>query len=156
MKKYIHLTVCLCTCLILLFNASPAHAISHDSTIPLMPVVVSLGDSYSSGEGIQPYFDQYKENIYKYTSEDWIAHRSTLAWPGLLTFNGVQANTVRATNLNVSNANLHPAQGIANGSWYFAAVSGAVCANIYSKNNNDRQKITVNQPFNDFLFDGRL
>lgn len=166
MKKSIHSMICICICAILLFSAMPVYAtglstgssdISGQSSS--MPVVVSLGDSYSAGEGIEPYYDQYSDQYagptYKYTSEDWIAHRSTLAWPGFLKFNGVQLNEVRATNPSVS-VGLHPALGAENGSWYFAAVSGAVSENIYSENNDDRQEKTVKQPLNDISFDAKV
>ncbi len=99
MKKVLRLVGCLLLCEITLFNmiVFPASASSGNSRSD-MPIVVSLGDSFSSGEGIEPYYDQYEEEDKKYTSEDWVAHRSTLAWPGLLEFDGAQLNTVRARN----------------------------------------------------------
>lgn len=164
MKNYIHTIICLCVCAILMVYALPVYVAGHStgsfngggrsSKVSSMPTVVSLGDSYSAGEGITPYYDQYENSAYKYTSEDWIAHRSTLAWPGLLEFNGVQLKDVRATNLGVFDDRLHPAQGIDNGSWYFAAVSGAVCDNIYSESEENRQSKTVNQLGSDLFGTG--
>ena len=47
-------------------------------------VVVSLGDSYSSGEGIEDFYGQEKEWEQRVKDEDWLAHRSTKSWPSLL------------------------------------------------------------------------
>lgn len=49
-------------------------------------IVVSMGDSYSSGEGIDPFYgsrfaDQEKE---REALDDWIARRSIDSWPGQL------------------------------------------------------------------------
>lgn len=71
------------------------------------PVVIALGDSYSSGEGTEPFYDQSSRS--KFDSEDWLAHRSTKAWPGLLGVNGTVLNTMKDQNRG----------------WYFAASSGA-------------------------------
>lgn len=51
------------------------------------PVVVSMGDSYSSGEGTEPFYGQNSSD--KYSNEDWLAHRSEQAWPGKLQIGGV-------------------------------------------------------------------
>lgn len=143
MKKTVNSIICLCLCVILLASSMPVYAESYSAKqSSSMPFVVSLGDSFSAGESIEPYYDQYTDTSYKYTSEDWIAHRSTLAWPGLLEINGVRLNEVRATNLSVSEG-LHPAKGVENGSWYFAAVSGATSEHIYSENDENRQDKTV-------------
>ena len=40
-------------------------------------IVVSLGDSYSSGEGIPEFYGQNKKWEEKVYDEDWLAHRST-------------------------------------------------------------------------------
>lgn len=52
-------------------------------------VIVSLGDSYSSGEGIEPFYGQEEEMAVKCQNPDWLAHRSEKSWPGLLTLPGV-------------------------------------------------------------------
>lgn len=80
-------------------------------------IMVSLGDSYSSGEGIEPFYDQdliskqrlntgYKDYVF---TEDWLAHRSELAWSGQLTLPGVSGTMSDHRNEN----------------WFFEAVSGA-------------------------------
>ena len=91
------------------FLAAPAsaHAEADDGT----PIVVSLGDSYSSGEGNEPFYSQDSDD--KYSIEDWYAHRSTLSWAGRLQVNGVTLSDIKDEG------------------WYFYATSGAVAANIY-------------------------
>lgn len=40
-------------------------------------IVVSLGDSYSAGEGIEPFYGQSLPLSQKVCDHDWLAHRST-------------------------------------------------------------------------------
>lgn len=98
-----------------------------------MPVVVSLGDSFSSGESIEPYYGQ--DSADKYYCEDWIAHRSTQAWAGLIEYKGVKLNTVKATSNSDLSDKLYRTSGSDDGTWYFAAVSGAVTDNVLSQSN---------------------
>lgn len=89
-----------------------AEAVSDD------PVVVSLGDSYSSGEGLEPFYGQDKATADKVEDYDWLAHRSQSAWPGRLKFD-------RDTN-PVSDY-----KDSENGNkWYFVASSGAKIENL--------------------------
>ena len=84
-------------------------------------VVVSLGDSYSSGEGIEPFYYQNEPYAIKSCVYDWLAHRSEKSWPGKISFsthNGVvveKLNNYKTNNAN-SNAKIR---------WYFMASSGA-------------------------------
>lgn len=130
-------------CAIMLINSIPVFAADASNSKSDMPVVVSLGDSYSSGEGVQPYYGQKSSN--KYTCEDWIAHRSTLAWSGLLQYNGIYLNTVRAQNPCVSDGLTVDSDSCKNnGSWYFTAVSGAVTKDIISMPYVDKNGETKN------------
>ena len=52
-------------------------------------VLVALGDSYTAGEGIEPYYGQNVPMAVKCKDPDWLAHRSERAWPGMLTLPGV-------------------------------------------------------------------
>ena len=52
-------------------------------------IVVSLGDSYSSGEGIEPFYEQYKDIAEKVKNPDWLAHRSIESWPGKVKIDGL-------------------------------------------------------------------
>ena len=84
------------------------------------PIVVSMGDSYSSGEGVEPYFGQQdkngkdKKHKDKVKNLDWLAHRSTNAWSGMLTLDGVEGEMSLHWNEN----------------WFFVAASGAETCNV--------------------------
>ena len=77
-----------------------------DDTPSAGRVVVSMGDSYSSGEGLGDYGKA--ENTEKPDDPDWLARRSDHAWPGQLTVPGI--------------GTLAEKHGEA---WYFVASSGA-------------------------------
>lgn len=93
-------------------------------------IVVSLGDSFASGEGNEPFFGQEITDIrqrQKNTQawEDWLAHRSMIAWSARLCVNE------ESTGFPV------PVQRGKN--WFFAAASGAVTENIVkTPYNSDR------------------
>ena len=78
-------------------------------------VIVSLGDSYSSGEGIEPFYGQDADMAEKSQDPDWLAHRSEISWPGKLTLPTVDGpmKDHRGTN------------------WFFAAASGAEAIHLY-------------------------
>jgi len=81
-------------------------------------IIVSLGDSYSSGEGIEPFYGQEEDNILvKIENQDWLAHRSQMAWPGMLTLENVDGSMSE-------NRNTH---------WFFAASSGAKTKHLSKK-----------------------
>ena len=86
-------------------------------------VVVSLGDSYSSGEGVEPFYGQNDDN--KVNDQDWLAHRSTKSWPGKLRVSG---GTVLLSDNKADPAN--PVSDQSSAAWYFLASSGAVTADI--------------------------
>ena len=79
-------------------------------------IVVSLGDSYSSGEGIPAFYGQDQAWEKKIYDEDWLAHRSTKSWPGLLEIPEVSG---KMRDYNVKETNSSECK------WYFGAVSGA-------------------------------
>lgn len=76
-------------------------------------IIVSMGDSYSSGEGVTPFYDQNLTLKEKVQSQDWLAHRSQKAWSGQLTLK------------NVGKMADHR-----NENWYFVATSGAETKHI--------------------------
>ncbi len=87
-------------------------------------IVVSMGDSYSSGEGIEPFYGQNDDVSEKVRNPDWLAHRSERSWPGLLVFPevGVPLNRLRrGTYYNGT---------LTQGSWYFVAASGATVEHL--------------------------
>ena len=103
------------------FEAKAATA-AHRETV----VVVSLGDSYSSGEGIEPFYGQNNSNgakkdwYLKSSSNDWLAHRSVNSWPGMLTIPGIPGTLkdYKASGENAVDSDVCK--------WYFCAASGAV------------------------------
>lgn len=91
----------------------PTHSYA---TTDSQPIVVSLGDSYSSGEGTEDFYGhEYldeKDYIALYSEDDFLAHRSTQAWAGQLEFDGVPLSQRKDKG------------------WYFLAISGAVTDTI--------------------------
>ena len=79
------------------------------------PVIVSLGDSYSSGEGIEPFYGQEEDFAVRCRNQDWLAHRSEKSWPGMLTLPGVDG----------------PMRDHRGENWFFAAASGAETVNLF-------------------------
>ena len=92
-----------------IFTAILASACLFGSAFAEGKVMVSLGDSYSSGEGIEPFYGQDDEMEVKCRNPDWLAHRSEKSWPGLLTLPGVDGTMADHRGEN----------------WFFAAASGA-------------------------------
>lgn len=81
-------------------------------------ILVSLGDSYSSGEGIEPFYGQEKPLDDRVKDQDWLAHRSMLSWPSLLRVPGI-AGTMGNYMVPIKYTNDSYCK------WYFAAASGA-------------------------------
>ena len=76
-------------------------------------IVVSIGDSYSSGEGIEPFFGQDKASAEKVEDEDWLAHRSEKVWSSMLEIDGQKM--------------------VHDDNWFFAAASGAETTDLYNQ-----------------------
>ena len=107
------LNLCICISLI----GSPAYAknkAKDQSKEEDEVIVVSLGDSYSAGEGIEPFYGQGLAIKDKVLNEDWLAHRSEKSWPGQLTVPGLEGTLADHKGKN----------------WFFAAASGAVTADL--------------------------
>lgn len=146
MKKAPKSIQCLSFLLAILFVCSCfvkiTYANAEESTSgPL--VVVSIGDSYSSGEGIEPFYGQSKALDDKVKDEDWLAHRSTLGWPALLQFSGI-AGVAGDYNIKYNSSSVL--------NWYFAAASGATTEHISKKTQrktyNKSRGTTPVTPFN--------
>ena len=95
-------------------------------------IVVSLGDSYSSGEGNIPYGSgMSKEELVNNQDvfRDWAAHRSPICWAGQLKFNAPgydePQSLVEHRYYSSEEAKNDTIQ------WYFAAASGAVTDNLF-------------------------
>ena len=99
--------------------AANAGTASKSSTI-----IVSLGDSYSSGEGNEDFYGYDPDSVANTVqSKDWLAHRSEKAWAGLLTLPAVSGKMKDHRYV----AGENDRNGV---NWYFAAASGAVTDNI--------------------------
>jgi len=85
-------------------------------------IIVSLGDSYSSGEGIDPFFGCDLPLVERVRNYDWLCHRSQNAWSGKLTLKSSDGKTINMKD--------HRGSAGKAGNWYFAAMSGAVTGNI--------------------------
>lgn len=87
-------------------------------------ILVSLGDSYSSGEGLPEYY--HTPNVEKYSTQDldWLAHRSPKAWSGKLHLSGLEK----------------PMSNYKDKNWFFMASSGATTKDILGQ-----QKKTILQ-----------
>lgn len=87
-------------------------------------IIVSLGDSFSSGEGIPPFYGQTTLEE-KVENHDWLAHRSTLSWSGQLTLPGVSGTMADHRGEN----------------WFFVATSGAETKHLYTSFKKSYSKI---------------
>lgn len=95
-------------------------------------IVVSLGDSFSSGEGNPPFYGQYEdfEDRINGTNYDWITHRSTYCWPGKLFFPGSDTELKEWKDKDTQE----------NEGWYFAASSGAVTTDLWGEQDKPYRK----------------
>lgn len=87
-------------------------------------IIVSLGDSYSSGEGILPFYGEIGTMAEKVQCHDWLAHRSVNAWSGMLTLPWVNGPMSE-------NRDEH---------WFFAAASGATTEHLLNYQTKDYSK----------------
>ena len=95
------------------------------------PIIVSIGDSYASGEGIEPFFGQDLPVDAKIHDQDWLAHRSALSWPALLRFDGLDGTTGENKGKLVKNES-GKYELVQEGNWFFVASSGAVINHLYA------------------------
>lgn len=89
-------------------------------------IMVSLGDSYSSGEGVENFYHQDWSDKEKSTDPDFLAHRSENSWPGQLKLKGICGTMKDYKDEN----------------WYFVASSGAETQhfNGHAKENDVKHK----------------
>ncbi|MBQ8161241.1 MAG: hypothetical protein IJ083_10870 [Clostridia bacterium] len=100
----------------------PAFASGKEDDPAFQPsrIIVSMGDSFSSGEGIPPFLGQKNEMnlerslLEKLSDPDWLAHRSTRSWGSRLTLPGISGTMASHRNEN----------------WFFVAVSGATIDSV--------------------------
>jgi len=98
-------------------------------------IVVSMGDSYSSGEGIEEFYGQNKGLYEKVKDHDWLAHRSENSWPGLLEIPGI-SGTMKDYKASLDGSSTRACQ------WYFVAASGAETKHFSSRQKKEYDQIT--------------
>lgn len=113
-------------CFAILFSLLPCNiAGATEVSTNNVPIIVSMGDSFSSGEGIEPFYGEDEFWIAdKVRNEDWLAHRSKKSWGGMLTLPSVSGPMVQHRNTEVEASDTN---------WFFTAVSGATTEHISKK-----------------------
>ena len=112
------------------------------------PIMVSLGDSYSSGEGVEPFYCAGRKD--KYSQPDWLAHRSKLSWPGRLKLTDSQGNRLQMSKKKASYDYQRKTYDSYNDrNWYFVASSGAVTGSL----NGTQNKSFDRDPSDEYLLD---
>ena len=113
-----------------LFCATPAFA---DASTPIL---VTMGDSFACGEGLEPYYGQ--SDAHKYWNQEWVAHRSTRSWNSRLVVGGYAATSLKATALSPSYDQVKDQDTVtfsnyswSNGTWFNLTNSGATITNVY-------------------------
>ena len=96
-------------------------------------IVVSMGDSYSSGEGIEPFYGQNNDISIKVSDGDWLAHRSEKSWASQLKF-----NKINDTLGNHRITSWYWRTDFDDCEWYFVASSGAT---TYDFSHNQEKKV---------------
>ena len=132
MKRFVRMLI-MATCVAVAMMAAALPALAKSD----MPIVVTMGDSYASGEGIEPYYGQ-EDGHYKYWNQNWVAHRATRSYASYLTFNGTALGDVRAVpssgNLQQNMRKSTVGYGYGEwteGSWYNVSVSAACLRHVY-------------------------
>ena len=139
MRKRIAKIVCSMTAIVTLLSAPvfPKTAVSAGASGTAKTkkpiVVVSLGDSYSAGEGIEPFYGQNLKWGEKVNCQDWLAHRSEQSWPGLLKVPGTQGELL----LDYKATGVGAQKWLDGCRWYFAASSGAETIHFYESQTKD-------------------
>ena len=113
-RKLFAILLCLNLLLPLLPSFARAEGNGNDPAARPGRVLVALGDSFASGEGIGSFFGESLPMEEKCQNEDWLAHRSTQAWACQLRLPGADGSMLENLGTN----------------FFFAASSGAVTDNI--------------------------
>ena len=147
--KALGLTAVLLAAVMMLGIASPGFALAEpNARRGKEPIMVSLGDSYSSGEGVEPFYCAGSAD--RYTQPDWLAHRSRLSWSGRLQLNDSMGNRlVMYQNKAYYSNKTKSYDSFSKNNWYFVASSGAVTASLKGTQN----KSFDHDPSNEEPFD---
>lgn len=112
---------------IMIISMLPVRTYAAEETPTSDRIIVSLGDSYSSGEGIEPFYGQNLPIFAKVKNLDWLAHRSKKAWSGMLSLPSLDGTM----SDYFDKGNKH---------WYFAAASGATTEHITAEQKGEQSK----------------
>ena len=124
-------------------NADKGESTESTESLKESKIIVSLGDSYSSGEGITPFYGQEKELAEKVQDHDWLAHRSTKNWSGRLTLPSVDgAMAENKAEIETVNNPVDETEN-ENKNWYFVAVSGAKIKHLEKEQKKEYDKINT-------------
>lgn len=89
-------------------------------------IVVSMGDSYSSGEGIEDFYGQSDDHNISCENDDFLAHRSQKSWPGRLHVSGLDGSLSSHKDEN----------------WFFTAISGDTTSGMFDRKNRVTKEYT--------------
>lgn len=98
-------------------------------------IIVSMGDSYSSGEGIDDFFGCKLPLKDRVQNMDWLAHRSSNAWSGMLSLNDI---TMKDYHYEYTDSN-----SVLKSNWFFVAASGATTWNINNSQKKEYKKLGI-------------
>ena len=165
-------TLSMAMIIIILFGLYSSVPAVHADEVDDMPIVVSMGDSYSAGEGLGDYYgwkDDFKKSVKngnEFEKLDFLAHRSKKAWAGQLKFGGKKLCDHRCTKLSGASYDKEK-----DGCWFFVACTGAEtkdfietkeCSynryglnNKVDKDNTDKQKPQLSV-FKDYKIEGEV
>ena len=124
MRYLIKYCISLTLCMVFVFEIMPYAAVAEGSGGG--KVVVSLGDSYSSGEGITPFYgtrSAFKDGKSE-QDQNWLAHRSQKSWAGRLRLSGMPNDkTLKDYKRDLNKVGMYNYdEGF---HWFFFASSGA-------------------------------
>lgn len=119
-NKIIKILSTLLIIVVMLFAQIPFIAV-HANASNENKIMVSMGDSYSSGEGVEKFYHQDWSDEDKSTDPDFLAHRSTKSWPGKLKLKGVSETMKEHKDEN----------------WFFVASSGAETKDFKGRQSKD-------------------
>ena len=95
------------------------------------PIVVSMGDSYASGEGTDVFYGSPTAAMGSKDFCDWLAHRSPKVWSGQLVFSSLTGSLADHKDKN----------------WFLIASSGAVTDDIVGVEEKAGKLVGQNKPY---------
>ncbi len=128
-NKKLKISVCMLLMVFAVNVCAPVVSVADDNSNKPR-VVVSMGDSYSSGEGLDPFYGNSDPNSGAEFTE-WLAHQSKYSWPGMLELPEGKLSDYKAKTYPEYTYN--PNEKI---QWYFVASSGAETKDVVGDKEN--------------------